>query len=248
MHFNGEGKEMSAETAVTKSVNYPVSDGTTVVLDERIASILQSISCKSVRAIKRKAKRDLYVPDWISLEVNGIKKLTPLWQFVVQEEQLHRVLEGEGRIHHDGSNSFLPENFRRDAWPEIDVVVVETNEATAKVGQTPESVRMKQRAWLDDAVLYQTAIRQTKKLADGEVEDIVQASLLAALEQIDAGHCESQTQAALCSYFLATCRNKTYELDRQRRKQRKTHEMMTDDFAEGPLHHVRRIAPTAQLD
>lgn len=242
---------MSVEMAATKSVNFPVNDGTTVIVSERIAGILASI-CGSIKAVKRAKDgvmvRHLYVPDFVSLDVNGIKKNLPLWQMVADEEQLHRVLEGEGRIRHDGSNSFLPENFRRDAWPETDVDVVETKEATVKTGQTPEALRVKQRDWLDDAVLYQTAIRQTKKLADGEVEDIVQASLLAALEQIGAGLCESQTQAALCSYFLATCRNKTYELDRHRRKQRKTHEAMTDDFAEGPLHHVRRTAPTAQLD
>ena len=239
---------MSVETAVTKSVNYPVSDGTTVVLSEGVASLLQYIGCEKVRAIKRKAKRDLYVPDWILLDVNGIKKMLPLWQMVADNDQLHRVLEGEGFIHHDGSASFLPENFRRDAWPEIDATVLETKEATIKTGQTPEALRVKQREWLDDGTLYQTAIRQTQKLADGEVDDIVQAALLAALEQIDAGLCESQTKAALCSYFLATCRNKTYELDRQRRKQRRTHEAMTDDFAEGPLHHVRRTAPTPRLD
>ena len=232
---------------VTKSVNYPVSDGTTVVLSERIAGILQSIPCKSVRAIKRKAKVDHYVSDWVSLDVNGIKKQLPLWQFVVEEEQLHRVLEGDGLIHHDGSNSFLAENFRRDTWGEIDASVLETEEATVKTGKTPEANRVQQRAWLDDAVLYQTAIRQTKKLADGEVDDIVQAALLAALEQIDAGLCESQTQAALCSYFLATCRNKAFELDRHRRKQRKTHTTITEQFEEGPQHYVRRIAPKQSL-
>jgi hypothetical protein len=238
---------MSVETTVTKSVNYPVSDGTTVVLSERIAGILRSIPCKSVRAIKRKAKVDHYVPDWVSLDVNGIKKLLPLWQFVVEEEQLHRVLEGDGLIHHDGSASFLLENFRRDAWPEIDAAVLEMKDATVKTGQTSEVLRIKQREWLDDATLYQTAVRQTQKLADSEVSDIVQAACEAALEAIGAGFCYAQTKAELCSYFLATCRNKTHELDRHRRKQRKTHTQITDDFADGPLHHVKRTAPKPQL-
>jgi hypothetical protein len=239
--------------AATKSVKFPVNDGTTVIVSGHIAGILASI-CKSVKAVKRTKDgvmvRHLYVPDFVSLDVNGIKKLLPLWQFVVGEEQLHRTLDGEGRVHHDGSTSFLPENFRRDAWPEIDpdVVIFPRFQATAKVGQTKDAMRIKQREWLDDATLYQTATRQTEKLADGEVSDIVQAAYEAALESIDAGFCYAQTKAELCSYFLATCRNKTHELDRHRRKQRKTHETMTDDFAEGPLHHVRRTAPKPQLD
>src|SRR5258708_7845166 len=193
---------------VTKSVNYPVSDGTAVVLSEGVASVLQYIGCKKVKAIKRKARRDLYVPDWILLDVLGIKKMLPLWQMVANEDQLHRVLEGEGRIHHDGSNSFLPENFRRDPWPELDASVLETKEPTAKTGQTPENIRVQQREWLDDAVLYQTAIRQTQKLADGEVGDFVQEAFQAAFEAVVAGLCDAETKAALCSYFLATCRNK----------------------------------------
>jgi hypothetical protein len=249
--YISEGIEKAKQMAETKSVNFPVNDGTTVIVSERIAGILASI-CGSIKAVKRAKDgvmvRHLYVPDFVSLDVNGIKKNLPLWQMVADEEQLHRVLEGEGRIRHDGSNSFLAENFRRDAWPETDADVVETKEATVKTGQTPEALRVKQRDWLDDTALYKNTIDEVRQLADGEVSDIVQAAYQAALESIGAGFCYAQTKAELCSYFLATCRNKTYELDRRRRKQRKTHSQITEQFAEGPLHHVRRVAPKHALD
>src|SRR5258708_4021075 len=132
---------------VTKNVNFPCSDASFVVLTERMADVVMSIPCKNVRVVKRTNKagvlvKNYYVPDWILLDVLGIKKMLPLWQMVANEDQLHKVLEGEGRIHHDGSNSFLPENFRRDPWPELDASVLETKEPTAKTGQTPENIRV----------------------------------------------------------------------------------------------------------
>src|SRR5258708_30222845 len=88
--YISEGMKKAKQMTATKSVNFPVSDGTVVVLSERMAGILGSI-CKSVKAVKRTKGgvmvRHLYVPDFVSLDVNGIKKLLPLWQMVADEEQ-----------------------------------------------------------------------------------------------------------------------------------------------------------------
>jgi hypothetical protein len=243
-------KEWAKVMSVTKSVNFPVNDGTEVVMSEQTAELLAGI-CKKVKAVKSRKDgvvvRHLYVPDWVAME-HGLNQHIPLWQFVVMQDALHRKLDGDGRIYHDGSESFLPENFRRDEWPETDdsVLPKEQKQVAVKMGQTLESVRAQQREWLDDAVLYETAFRQTNRSAD--VVDAVQSAYEAALKQIDAGRCKAQTKAELCGYVLATCRNKFFEMVRHNVEHRKTHSRMTENFEDGEQHHVRRTAPKPRQD
>jgi hypothetical protein len=234
---------------VTKTVNFPVSDGTTVVLTEGTANSLVNV-CKKIKAVKGRKDgmpvRHLYVPDWIQYEAKGVKM--PLWQFVTMDLTLYKVLEGDGRIHHDGSNSFLRENFRRDRWPETDDTVLPTQRkpVTVKTGQTVEGVRAQQREWLDDAVLYETAVRVTDRSAD--VVDAVQSAYEAALSQIDSGLCKAGTKAELCAYVLSTCKHKFFEMVRRNQKHSKTHSRITEDFEEGEQHHVKRTAPKQNPD
>jgi hypothetical protein len=253
MHYIGEGEKRERTMLVTKSVNFPVNDGSFVVVSERVARFLADSDCKSVRVSKRQKKGGtivchFYVMDIFKWLVNEVKVFNTLRRTVVEVERFHLTLPGEGMIYHDGSNSYLPENFRRDEWPELDKTVLEPKVQTLKSGQTAEALRIKQAEWLNSSTLYETALRQTKRVGDGDTNDIVQAAFLATLEKVNAGLCDAACEAQLCSFFLATCQNKTSELTRKRKDIRKSHEKLTDDFAEGEQHHVRRTAPKMALD
>ena len=253
MHLSIEGKRVSEVAIETKSVTYPCSDGTAVVLSEGFAGLLDSDGQKTVKAVKKRNKdgqvtRHLYVRDWLTWQVNEVVVMQPLWQAVVVNAGFDRRLPGDGRIHHDGSDSFLLGNFFREEWPEIDNSVVAAHEQNSvKTGDTPEALRVQQREWLNDETLLNKGIAGCVRMADAESSDIVQASFMAVLENINAGLCRANNKGALCEYFLSTVRNKTKEFVRYRQKNRKTHDTIDDQFEEGPLHHVKCTATTKNL-
>jgi hypothetical protein len=113
-------------------------------------------------------------------------------------------MPGDGAIHHNGTNSFLPSDYARDRWPEHDAESQPQEKApkdyVPKVGT--DLIRL-QLAWFSEPALRTEAVKWASRLTNPAVaQDIVQQTYLKLYRQISGGQCEATDAKGVHDYAL----------------------------------------------
>lgn len=202
---------MQSEEA-TKIVNFACSDGSSVPMTELAGYVLSRTECvKNIRVVVSHGRRYYYVTP-----IEDEEK--PLWKWLARRVYLLE-LNGDGEIHHDGSDSFLPVNFYRDEWPEHHVERERPKRPlkayTPKPGVGPTLISQ-QLEWLTLPALRQQTLRIVAKRTNPAVsEEIVQSKFAELIRQIQGGQCQAKNLQTFTGYVVKACEKAARGLAKQ---------------------------------
>ena len=206
---------MSQAGDVTKSNRkFPCSDGTTVVLPFFAAYTLARVGIRKIRVVAANGKKYYYV-QWPGEPEQSLTR----W-LILEHYQLHRKLDGQGRIHHDGSDRFLPENFWRE---EFERGTAEPNEqrtrqrtACSSDPQVGPDTISQQLDWLGAGTLRRKALACiAAKTNPAHAQEIFQTVCVKVLPQIQRGQCKATSPVQFNDYVLTICRNECCDIATQ---------------------------------
>lgn len=201
-------------------VEFPVSDGTSIIVSDFTYAVLATMwdGIDRVKAVKAGDIRYLYTPvpipdmsyaNWY-FNRSHEPRVMPWDRFVAYNVLfLHLHLAGDGRIVHDGSDSFLPSNYSRQEFPEHDDVDdPEPAQRPRRVAVVGPEVINDQVRWLGDKELVLKARRCATKKTNSKIgEEVVQYALLAVLQNVQDGQVRATTHEQFFGYVLRVVRN-----------------------------------------
>jgi hypothetical protein len=212
-----EYAQMNSETPV----DFPVTDGTSVIVSDFTYGVLMTMwdGIDRVKAVKAGNSRYLYTPvpipdmsyaNWYFNRSHEPRVMA--WDRFVAYNVLflHQHLAGDGRIVHDGSDSFLPSNYNRQEFPEYDEVdpEPESGPKPRRVAVVGPEVINQQLQWLSDKELVLKARRcAAKKTNQTVAHDVVQIALLAVLTDVQDGQVKAVAREKLFAYAMRVVRN-----------------------------------------
>lgn len=195
-------------------VTFPVSDGSTVTVSAHADYVLrETFGIDRVKAVNANGKKYLYtpfeIPDLDVLAVYFGRVSAPrrwlLAEFVARHiYHLHVYMPGDGMIHHNGSNSFLPSDYSREQWPELNSEPEENAKPPKDyVPRVSAELIQNQLSWFAESALRTEAAKWAARLTNPAVaQDIVQQTYLKLFQQISGGQCEATDAKGLHDYVL----------------------------------------------
>jgi hypothetical protein len=211
-----------AQMSSNLPVEFPVSDGSSIIVSDFTYAVLMTMwdGIDRAKAVKADGKRYLYTPvpipdmSYVNWYYNRSHepRVMPWDRFVAYNVLgLHQSLAGDGRIIHDGSDSFLPSNYSRQEFPEHDDVDPEPEPAAPRprrVAVVGPEVINQQLQWLSEKELVLKARRCAAKKTNQTVgNDVVQNALLAVLTDVQDGQVKAVTREKLWAYAMRVVRN-----------------------------------------
>jgi len=213
-------------------VGFPVSDGSTVTVSAFATDVLREHGIDHVKVVTANGTRYLYTPFEIpDLDVlanyfgrAGRPRRWLFANFLARHVyRLHLYMAGEGRIVHNGSDSFLPKDFSREAFERLPQ---EQNQPERVQKEKPalvsEEVIQQQFEWLTGNVTRSDErkecaaselMREARKVASQRLQvmlakDVVQDVLSELLLTIVNGRCTCTTREEFFRWVKGAVRNR----------------------------------------
>ncbi|HEV3420848.1 MAG TPA: hypothetical protein VG075_11130 [Candidatus Acidoferrum sp.] len=247
------------KTEETKTVTFPCTDGSAVTVPEMVAAELEAFDVKRVRVVKSNGTRYFYIKtDYFIFDAHDMPEDVPLWRFVAYSAKLFDVLPGLGQIEHDGSDSFLLENFSREAEPKTLEPVTKPRPVKSYTPKISAELITKQLAWFAEPSLHLEAVKWAAVHTNPRVgEEVLQQTSIKLLEQIRGGQCLAQTAEQFHNYVLTAVGRKARRsragLNRSEvipdllSRKDLTEAMTSENYYEGMDRGVRRTERTKSL-
>ncbi len=216
-------------------VEFPVSDGSAITVSEYAANFLRSeCGVTKVKAVRVAGGSYLYMPKKMPEHLGVLSVYTgqvgrnvtwPLTDFLARHVyHFHLFLPGEGRIRHDGSSSFLPGNFTRDAWsePRPEPQQKQPKSVTEHVPSVGKETIEQQLLWCEDSDLQKSAYRVAAKKLNAQVgPDVVHDVFCELLAAILRGKCQRTEQKDFNGWVIGAVKYKCCEIANPGRKKNK---------------------------
>jgi hypothetical protein len=200
------------------TVRLNCTDGSTVMVNHFAAFFLADIfGIDTVKAVNSNGKRYLYtpvIPDPNPLNAYRGGALAPRrWPFADFLARhvyfLHRHLPGDGRIIHNGSDSFLPTDYTREEFERLPLESEpEPRPVVAREPKVPAGVIQQQLGWLGESLMRKSLAKAAKKLNRDIAADVVHEVVVELLETINSGLCEKTTEEDFKNWVLGAVNNR----------------------------------------